>query len=216
MKIPPEFREAVSREVRLAGRRKRTGSSKSACRSLTPTPSASAKTPSAVRCRTTSCTSPIPTTDGVGEVLIKGKGHVRCLLLPVPARAAKCTDDGWFHTGDLGRVDDDGRLYLLGRSKTVIVCAGMKVFPEEVEDVINAVPEVQLSLVTGRRSSAVRAGAGGADRAEAECSNRRTSCSPRFARRCQEQLSSYKVPVEVCAVDDLPKTPSGKLIRVAT
>lgn len=150
-------------------------------------------------------------TDGVGEVLIKGKGMFDAYFSPFRTRS-ESTDDGWFHTGDLGRVDDDGRLYLLGRSKTVIVCAGMKVFPEEVEHVINAVPEVQLSLVTGRDHPPF----GQVPVAQVVLKPNVEATDELLASiraQCQEQLSSYKAPVEVRVVEDLPKTPSGKLIR---
>jgi len=90
-----------------------------------------------------------PDSDGIGEVLIKGKGMFDAYFSPWRTRA-DCTDDGWFHTGDLGKVDAKGRLYLVGRSKTVLVCAGMKVFPEEVEQVINTMPGVRESMVLGR------------------------------------------------------------------
>jgi long-chain acyl-CoA synthetase len=148
---------------------------------------------------------------GVGEVWIKGKGMFDGYFSPWRPRN-ECMDDGWFHTGDLGRVDEHGRLALLGRSKTVIVCAGMKVFPEEVEHTINAHPQVRESLVRGREHPQfgqvpiadviLAADVSDADQLLADL---RSHC---FAR-----LSSYKVPVEFRAVDSLPRTPSGKLAR---
>ena len=86
---------------------------------------------------------------GVGEVHIRGKGMFDAYFSPWKMRE-EIAPDGWFDNGDLGRLDDEGRLWLVGRSKTVLVCAGMKVFPEEVEEVINSVPGVHESKVFGR------------------------------------------------------------------
>jgi acyl-CoA synthetase (AMP-forming)/AMP-acid ligase II len=144
-------------------------------------------------------------------VEIKGKGMFDAYCWPWRLRE-ECLVDGWFQTGDLGRVDESGRLSLLGRSKTVIVCAGMKVFPEEVEEVINSLPGVKESLVSGREhpqygqtAIAQVVVAGNVDDPEAVIESLRAHCCAR--------LSSYKVPVEFLAVASLAKTSSGKLVR---
>jgi long-chain acyl-CoA synthetase len=147
-----------------------------------------------------------PDADGIGEVLIKGKGMFDAYFSPWRT-LAEVTDDGWFDTGDLGKLDEEGRLYLLGRSKTVLVCAGMKVFPEEVEQVINTMPGVKESLVSGKDHP--QFGQMPIARvvmlSPIDTNELRTYC-------CQ-QLSAYKVPVEFSIVESLPKTASGKLAR---
>ena len=90
-----------------------------------------------------------PIEDGIGEVLMKGKGMFDAYFSPGGCASSVCRRDG-FRPAILGEIDEQGRLCLLGRSKTVIVCAGMKVFPEEVEEVINSMPGVKESLVSGR------------------------------------------------------------------
>jgi long-chain acyl-CoA synthetase len=153
-----------------------------------------------------------PDVDGIGEVLIKGKGMFDAYFSPWRTRA-ECTDDGWFHTGDLGKVDETGRLFLLGRSKTVLVCAGMKVFPEEVEQVINTMAGVKESMVLGREhpqfgqvpiARVVVVVDGDASRIIADLRN-----------FCCQKLSAYKVPVEFVQVKSLPKTASGKIARAS-
>ena len=119
---------------------------------------------------------------------------------------------GWFHTGDLGRVDESGRLSLLGRSKTVIVCAGMKVFPEEVEEVINSFPGVKESLVTGREHPQYGQTAIAQVVVNGNVEDR-VGMIESLRGHCCARLSSYKVPVEFRAVESLPKTASGKLGR---
>ncbi|MGD0767654.1 MAG: class I adenylate-forming enzyme family protein [Tepidisphaeraceae bacterium] len=154
-----------------------------------------------------------PDENGVGEVLIKGRGMFDGYFSPWRMRE-ECLRDGWFDTGDLGRIDEQGRLSLLGRSKTVIVCAGMKVFPEEVEEAINSMPGIKESLVFGRDhpqygqtavAQVVLAGEVEDEQGMMEL----------LRAHCCERLSSYKVPVEFRAVKSLAKTASGKLARDA-
>jgi long-chain acyl-CoA synthetase len=152
-----------------------------------------------------------PDEHGVGEVLIKGKGMFDAYFSPWRPRE-QCLDDGWFDTGDLGRLDDRGRLCLLGRSKTVLVCAGMKVFPEEVEEVINAMPGVRTSLVSGRDHPQYGQVPVAQVVIAADVSDPDTLLAELRAH-CFAKLSSYKVPIEFRAVPELAKTPSGKIAR---
>ncbi|MGD0463276.1 MAG: class I adenylate-forming enzyme family protein [Tepidisphaeraceae bacterium] len=155
-----------------------------------------------------------PDPDGIGEVLVKGKGMFDAYFSPWRLRE-QCLRNGWFDTGDLGRVDERGRLSLLGRSKTVIVCAGMKVFPEEVEETINSMPGVKESLVSGKEHPQY-----------GQTPVARVVVAPNIVDPariieelrgyCLRRLSSYKVPLEFREVDALPKTRTGKLIRSST
>lgn len=152
-----------------------------------------------------------PDAGGVGEVHIRGKGMFDAYFSPWCLRD-QCLCDGWFPTGDLGRLDEQGRLRLMGRCKTVIVCAGMKIFPEEVEEAINSLPGVAESLVFGQEHPQY----GQVPTARVVLAapvDDRELWSIAIRRHCCEKLSSYKVPVEVQVVDALPKTPSGKLPR---
>ena len=150
-----------------------------------------------------------PDSQGVGEVLIKGKGMFDAYFHPWRTRD-QAAPDGWFDTGDLGRLDQEGRLYLVGRSKTVLVCAGMKVFPEEVEEVINAAPGVKESLVTGRDHPQF------GQVPVAHVVMHPAATPEQFDNlrpHCLQHLSAYKAPVDFTRVASLPKTPSGKLAR---
>lgn len=147
-----------------------------------------------------------PDETGVGEVLIKGRGMFDAYFSPWRLRE-ECLRDGWFDTGDLGRVDAQGRLSLLGRSKTVIVCAGMKVFPEEVEEVINSMPGVKESRVYGHPHPQY----GHTPVAEVVASS--AEVLEQLRPYCCQRLSSYKVPVEFRPVESIPKTASGKIAR---
>jgi long-chain acyl-CoA synthetase len=152
-----------------------------------------------------------PDRDGVGEVLIRGAGMFDAYFSPWRLRD-EILRDGWFDTGDLGRLDSSGRLSLLGRSKTVIVYAGMKVFPEEVEETINRLPGVRESLVRGREHPQY----GQVPVAEVVLAGDASVTVEQIRAHCFKRLSSYKVPVEFRVVKSLAKTASGKLARSAS
>ncbi len=90
--------------------------------------------------------------EGIGEITIKGD-HVMQGYYKNPGQTAKVLKDGWFSTGDLGYIDDDGYIFITGRKKDVIVTRGGKnVFPESVENVINKSPFIEESIVLGYKT----------------------------------------------------------------
>ncbi len=114
--------------------------------------------------------------------------------------------DGWFLTGDLGRIDDAGRLHVTGRKKLLIEVAGHKVDPIEVEDVVLAHPKVREAVVVGvtnGREESVKAvvvpGEGCGEREVIEF--------------CRERLANFKVPQVVEFRDEIPRSPLGKVLR---
>ena len=148
--------------------------------------------------------------NGVGELHVKGKGMFDAYFSPWQSRK-DAINDGWFSTGDLGRIDDDGFLHIFGRDKNVINFAGMKIFPEDVESVLNRHPAVKESLVYGFPHP--RYG-------ELPCAKVvfKEGTSPDFdtdeiRRFCYPLLASYKVPKEINPVKTLEKTASGKIKR---
>ena len=88
-----------------------------------------------------------PDENGIGEVLFKGP-NVMLGYYEMPEETAAVLDDGWLRTGDLGRLDDDGWLYLTGRAKNVIVTtAGENIYPEELEEYIAKDPYIEDSMI---------------------------------------------------------------------
>ena len=119
------------------------------------------------------------------------------------------TFDGWFRTGDLGHLDDQGRFHFAGRSSEMIKRSGINVSPAEVEEALQQHPSVGLAGVTGRPDAA---------RGEAIVAfvvpRPGTSLDPAaLVAHCRERLSAYKVPDVVRLADALPLTPTGKLMR---
>jgi acyl-CoA synthetase (AMP-forming)/AMP-acid ligase II len=141
-----------------------------------------------------------PDKEGVGEV---------CARAP---HLFEPDEDGWLRTGDLGRLDDEGFLTLLGRRGDKIVRGGENVHPLEVERVLENHPSVREVVVVGVpdrelgeriRAYLVLEPSVGAPRAD------------ELRRFCRETLSGFKVPEQWAVVDALPRNPSGKVLRRA-
>lgn len=157
---------------------------------------------------------PIGDVPGPGAILLRGEGLVDAYYEPWQTREEilRC-NDGWFATGDLGEVDDEGFLYIRGRSKEVISVGGMKFFPQEVEAVLESHPAVQEACVF--RYPDQRLG----DIPHAHVVVNSTVVQPdkdELSAFCAEKLARHKVPEQIHFVDVLKRTASGKLIRDAT
>jgi oxalate---CoA ligase len=120
--------------------------------------------------------------------------------------------DGWLTTGDIGRLDADGYLYLLGRGDDVINRGGEKVQPRDVEEVLLADPRVQAAVVVGRPHPTV-----GAEPVAyvlaADGIRNHHQLPDELEERCRATLSRFKRPAEIVIVDDLPAGPTGKVLR---
>jgi O-succinylbenzoic acid--CoA ligase len=136
-----------------------------------------------------------------GEILVQGP-----TVAPGHADA-----EGWLHTGDLGRIDDEGFLYVEDRIDDLIVSGGENIVPAEVEGVLLRHPEVSDAAVVGREDpewqQAVTAIVVLEDGSEATPDELR--------RHCASSLADFKVPKRVELASALPRTPSGKLMRRA-
>lgn len=90
-----------------------------------------------------------PNSEGIGEIVVKGP-NVMLGYYEMPEETEAVLRDGWFYTGDLGYIDDDGFLFITGRKKNVIVLKnGKNIYPEEIEVLINNLPYVAESMVFG-------------------------------------------------------------------
>jgi len=143
-----------------------------------------------------------------GEVCVKGP-NVMTGYYRNPEETARAIREGWLHTGDMGRLDGDGFLYIVERKKDLIIRGGFNIYPREVEEALYALPAVAEAAVVGRADPlmgeevaafvVLRPGA----RATAE----------EVIAFCESRLARFKCPKEVRFVDTLPKSPIGKILR---
>ncbi|HXJ81511.1 MAG TPA: class I adenylate-forming enzyme family protein [Candidatus Methylomirabilis sp.] len=142
-----------------------------------------------------------------GEVAVRGRGLFSAYYAPWRL-SEQITRDGWFLTGDIGYLDESGALYLQGRRTAVIFVAGLKFFPEEVEQCIDQFPGIRESRVFGRAHARL------GDVPCAEIVVDAGGCDlDGLKAHCARLLSPYKVPVEWSVVEAVPRTPGGKILR---
>lgn len=145
---------------------------------------------------------------GEGEIVLKNPGVFQGYWKR-PEETAKTLVNGWVYTGDIGKFDADGYLYLLGRVKEMIKVSGFSVYPEEVELLLNSHPEVSQSAVIGVQDDKkgevvkayiIKASGSGLDETT-------------LKKWAKEHMSSYKCPAVVEFRETLPTLPTGKLLR---
>jgi acyl-CoA synthetase (AMP-forming)/AMP-acid ligase II len=145
-----------------------------------------------------------------GELWIKGPNVMKGYYNRPDETAAVLTPDGWFKTGDLARLDEDGYLFITGRIKDMIIMAGEKVFPREIEDAIKLHPAVMIAAVIGVKDSSRGEMPVAFIQLKPDAPKPTANDIRNFAR---ERIAPYKAPKEVYFVDDLPKTPAGKVLK---
>jgi long-chain acyl-CoA synthetase len=144
-----------------------------------------------------------------GQLFVRGPNVMQGYYRDPDGTRAVLGDDGWLDTGDLARRDPDGALFIAGRSKELIIRSGFKVYPLEVETVLNAHPAVTQSAVVGRALldgneevvAFVQPAAGGLLSADA------------LADWSAARLAPYKRPARIVLMDSLPAAPSGKVLK---
>ena len=118
------------------------------------------------------------------------------------------TDDGWLMTGDVGQIEDDGRLRIVDRKKDMILVSGFNVYPNEVENIIAAHPGVLEVAVIGVPADAT------GEAVKAYVVKKDAGLTEKdIIDHCRKQLTAYKVPRMVEFRTDLPKTNVGKILR---
>jgi acyl-CoA synthetase (AMP-forming)/AMP-acid ligase II len=147
--------------------------------------------------------------DEVGELLTRMPGTQREYYRDPEATAATWTPDGWLRSGDLGYLDDDGFLYLVGRKKDLIIRGGHNIYPTDIEAVLHEYPEVQEAAVVGIPHAVL-----GEDVAAFVVAKPGVSIDPgALTEFCAERLADYKRPRQLNFVDELPRNATGKVMK---
>jgi long-chain acyl-CoA synthetase len=145
----------------------------------------------------------------VGEIAIRGHNIMKGYLNKPEATAEVLSADGWFRTGDLGRVDEDGFYYIVDRKKDLIIRGGYNVYPREIEEVLYEHPAVAEAAVIGMPHSELGEEVGAAVALKPGA----TVTPDELRAYVKAQVAAYKYPRRVWFVEALPKGPTGKILK---
>ncbi|MCW3990091.1 MAG: long-chain fatty acid--CoA ligase [Candidatus Bathyarchaeota archaeon] len=144
----------------------------------------------------------------IGELVIRGpqvmKGYWN-----MPEEAAEVLKDGWLHTGDIARVDEEGYYYIVDREKDLIKFRGYSVYPREIEDVLYEHPAVKVAAVVGRPDDV----SGEIPKAFLVLKEGAEATEEEMIEFVRERIAPYKRIREVEFRDELPMTPVGKVLK---
>jgi acyl-CoA synthetase (AMP-forming)/AMP-acid ligase II len=146
----------------------------------------------------------------VGEIVARGP-NVMQGYLNRPEETAEVLRDGWYHTGDLGRVDQDGYYYVVDRKKDLILVGGLNVYPREVELTLADHPAVAEAVVIGTPDP-VR---GEVPRGLVILRDGQRVGPQDLVQWCRQRLANYKVPRTISIVSEFPRTATGKVLKSA-
>jgi long-chain acyl-CoA synthetase len=145
----------------------------------------------------------------VGEIAIRGHNIMKGYLNKPDATAEAVSADGWFRTGDIGRVDADGYYYIVDRKKDLIIRGGYNIYPREIEEVLYEHPEVAEAAVVGMPHPELGEEVGAAVALKPGA----TVTPDELRSYVKSQVAAYKYPRRVWIVDALPKGPTGKILK---
>lgn len=144
-----------------------------------------------------------------GELLVRGATVMRGYFGNNAATTASLSDDGWLRTGDIAQIDAEGYVHILDRLKDMIITAGYKIFPAELEQVLAGHPAVAMVAVAPVK-----------DDLKGELAKAFIVLNPGYQASeeeildyCRKHLASYKVPRSIAFVESLPRTSTGKVLR---
>ena len=144
----------------------------------------------------------------VGEIVVKGPQVMKGYLRNEEA-THQAIKDGWMYSGDLGKFDEEGLLYIVDRKKDMIIRGGENVYPVEVEEVLYQIPELLESAVVGVPHEVY----GEVPKAYVVRKAGQSISEEAIKEYCATQLAKYKVPLEVEFMDELPRNASGKVLK---
>ncbi|MGC9221446.1 MAG: long-chain-fatty-acid--CoA ligase [Solirubrobacteraceae bacterium] len=146
----------------------------------------------------------------IGEIVVRGHNIMKGYW-EKPAETEEAIRDGWFHTGDLARVDQDGYFFIVDRKKDMIIRGGLNVYPREIEEILYEHPDVREAAVLGVPDPAV----GEEVVAAVALKPGATASLDEIQDFVRMQVAAFKYPRKLWLVDELPKGPTGKILKRA-
>ncbi len=143
-----------------------------------------------------------------GEIVIRGPNIMKGYFNKAE-ETARVLRNGWLYSGDVGRLDEDGYLYIVDRIKDMIISGGLNVYPTEVEEVLYTHPAVEECAVVGMPHAEY----GEAVTAYVKVKQRQSCSENDLITFCKEKIASYKAPKKVLFVNEFPKSPAGKILK---
>jgi long-chain acyl-CoA synthetase len=145
----------------------------------------------------------------VGEIAIRGHNVMKGYLNRPDATAEAIDADGWFYTGDIGRIDSQGRYLIVDRKKDLIIRGGYNVYPREIEEVLYEHPAVAEAAVVGVPHEELGEEVGAAVTLKPGCD----ASAEELRAYVKENVAAYKYPRHLWLVDQLPKGSTGKILK---
>ncbi len=145
----------------------------------------------------------------VGEIVIRGHNVMKGYWDRPEATGESITGEGWFHSGDMARVDEDGYFFIVDRKKDLIIRGGYNIYPREVEEVLYEHPAVQEAAVVGVPDDSLGEEVGAA----VVVKQGESLDAQEVKSYVKDQVAAYKYPRRVWFVDELPKGPTGKILK---
>jgi len=142
----------------------------------------------------------------IGEIAVKGDNVMKGYFKN-PEATKKALRGGWFHTGDLGKMDEDGYIYIVDRKKDMINVGGMNVYPREIEEQLYKHPKILEAAVVAAKDEL----RGEIPKAVIVLKEGETATEREIRTYCMEYFANYKIPKLVDFVDELPKGTTGKI-----
>jgi long-chain acyl-CoA synthetase len=144
----------------------------------------------------------------VGEIVIRGHNIMKGYWQR-PEATAEAMRGGWFHSGDMARVDEEGYFFIVDRKKDLIIRGGYNVFPREVEEILYEHPKIREAAVLGIPHEQL-----GEEVGAAVVLHEGERLAPEeVSSYVKERIAAYKYPRAVWFLDDLPKGPTGKILK---
>jgi long-chain acyl-CoA synthetase len=144
----------------------------------------------------------------VGEIVIRGHNVMKGYW-ERPEATQDCMRGGWFHTGDMARVDEDGYFFIVDRKKDLIIRGGYNIYPREVEEVLYEHPAVREAAVVAVPHDELGEEVGAA----VALKDGESVDASELQSYVKEQVAAYKYPRHIWFVDELPKGPTGKILK---